>query len=292
MKASPLYLFAALGLSLASCDPSSSKKGVVQNSNTATTDTGSGPAAAGAGAGSSAATKTTATAPAATKVSNVALPAGLKVGRWQAFLLTQQHAVHFVFEVVVEDNKAVAYLVNEGPQGQERLRCDKVRAIGDSATISLPGTDATLTVHANGDEHLAGAWAMPNGKTSTRIAFSALYGELSPLRLDATTPNFAGTWRVTFKDGSGKTHAATLVCEQKGAKLFGSLDAPGSSYRYLSGAALASGLGLSSFDGRTGVLLQAQKLANGTLRGNFYSGKSRHETWTAVPAQQADFPKD
>ena len=292
MKAFPLYLLAttALGLSLASCDSATSKKEASQASDSATpdlaapTDAGAAPATSAASSASTTPESST-TAPAAAKASGVALPAGLKTGRWQAFLMAPRHAVHFVFEVAVEHNKAIVYLLNDGPDGQQRLRCDQVRPIGDSAIISLPGTAATLVVRANGVDHLAGAWVKPDGKTAARTTLSAVYGERSPLRPDAATPNFAGTWRATFKGSSGKTHPATVVFAQQGAKVSGSLAGPGGNYRYLSGAALADGMGVSSFDGRNGILLQAQKLPNGTLKGDFYAIPAIHETWTAVPAQ-------
>lgn len=288
MKALPLYLLAttALGLSLTGCDTPNTKKEAAQTSDTAApTETSATTSADGSSPAATTAATPTATAPAAAQSSAVALPAGLKTGRWQGFLMAKNHAVHFGFDVAVENNKAVAYLINQGPEGQERLRCDTVRPIGDSAIISLPGTDATLVVRANGTDHLAGAWVKPDGKKAARTAFSAVYGEQSPLRPDAATPNFAGTWRATFKSSQGKTRPATLVFAQQGPKLTGSLAGPGGNYRYLSGAALSGGMGISSFDGRTGVLLQAKKLPNGTLQGSFYANTPTPETWTAVPAQ-------
>ena len=281
-----LLATAALGLGLAGCDSSSSgsKKEATQTRKTAaSTAADTRPAASGDG-------RSPATAPAGTKASEVALPAGLKVGRWQAFLLARQHAVHFVFEVAVENNSAVGYLVNEGPNGPERLRCDNVRATGDSAIISLPGTAATLVVRANGVDHLAGAWVEPGSKTPARTALSAVYGERSTLRPEVATPIVAGSWCATFKPSNGKAYRAAVVFEQEGATLVGSLAGPGGSYRYLSGAALSGGIGMSSFDGRRAVLLQAQKQPNGTLKGDFYFGRSGHETWTAVPAKQANCP--
>ena len=293
MKVTSPYLLAAaiLGLGLTGCDTPNSRKEAAQTSApAATTNPASAPATSTDGS-TPATAKTSAAAPPDAKPSDVALPAGLKTGRWQAFLVAQQHAIHFVFEVAVENNKAVGYLVNEGPDGQERLRCDHVRPIGDSAIISLPGTDATLVVRANGTDHLAGAWVKPDGKKPSRMAFSAVYGEQSPLRPDAATPGFAGTWRATFRAGNGKTYPATMVFRQTGARLAGTLAGPGGTYRYLSGAALPSGMGISSFDGRHAVLFQGKKLPNGTLEGNFYSGKSAPETWTAVPVAPASSPQ-
>ena len=297
MKAFPPYLLAATGLafSLSGCDPTTSKKEAAQAQKpVTTTDAGAAPAASSEGTAPAATTTTANPNPTSATPSAraVALPAGLKTGRWQGFLLAKNHAVHFVLEVAVEDNKAVGYLVNEGHNGQQRLRCGTVRPLGDSAIISLPGTAATLVVRANGTDHLAGAWVNPDEKKAARTAFSAIYGEQSPLRSDAATPSFAGTWRATFKGSGGRTRPATVVFEQQGAKLLGSLAGPGGSYGYLSGAALADGMGISSFDGRTSILLQAQKLPDGTLKGHFYFGKAGHEAWTAVPALPAGSPNN
>ena len=290
MKAFPPYLLAAtaLAFSLTGCDTTTSKKEAAQAQKPVTTPDADAVAAASTeGTAPAAATPTAnpTTVPPTPSASTVALPAGLKTGRWQGFLMAKNHAVHFVFEVAVEDNKAVGYLVNEGPNGQQRLRCDTVRPLGDSAIISLPGTAATLIVRANGTDHLTGAWVNPGEKKATRTAFNAVYGERSPLRPDATKASFAGTWRATFK--GSKTYPATVVFGQQGAKLTGTLAGPGGSYGYLSGAALDDDMGISSFDGRNSILLQAKKLPDGTLKGHFYFGKSGHETWTALPAPPA-----
>ena len=290
MKALSISLMATaalgLGLGLTGCDTATSKKEATQADQPAatTSDTAAAPAAGASSPGTSPAATNAAT-PAAAKANDVALPAGLKTGLWQGFLMAQNHAVHFGFEVALEGNKAIAYLINEGPDGPQRLRCDTVRPIGDSAIISLPGTAATLVVRADGADHLAGAWVKPAGRKSVRTAFSAIYGERTPLRADATTPSFAGKWKATIKGSNGKSSSATLVFKQEGAKLTGALTGAGGSYPYLSGAALGSGMGISSFDGRSGVLLQAKKQSDGTLKGNFYSGKAAPETWTAVPAR-------
>ena len=288
MKALSLHLVAtaALGLSLTGCDTTTAKKEAAQAGQPAA-DAGAAPATSADGAAPAPPNPAASATPAAAKAREVVLPAGLKVGRWQGFLMGKNHAVHFVFEVAVEANKTVGYLINDGPAGQQRMRCGTVRAVGDSTIISLPQPAGTLVVRANGTDHLAGSWIQPDQKKPARTALSAIYGERSQLRPDASTPSFAGTWRATFKSGNGKAHPATVVFKQEGAKLFGSLAGPDGSYQYLSGAALSGGMGVSSFDGRHGVLLQAQKLPDGSLKGDFYPSSSTHETWTAVLAPQA-----
>ena len=272
MKSTPVYLLATatLGLSLASCDSSSSssKKEASETPATAATE-----AATAAGA------------------SSVALPAGLKVGHWEGFINAQQKAIHFVFEVAVENNKPVVYLINKGLNGGERLRCDDVRAAGDSAVIRLHAFDAALVVRANGTDNLAGTWVKYDAKKPYRVPMTAVFGPRTEPRVQAGTPDFAGTWRTTFREEGGKTYPAVGIFQQQGAAIRGTFLTSTGDYRYLSGFALAEGgMGVSTFDGNHGFLFQAKKLPNGTLSGDFYSGKSGHETWTAVLDPTAKLP--
>ena len=219
-----------------------------------------------------------------------ALPGGLKAGHWEGFLTTQKHAVHFVFEVAVEQGKPVVYLVNQGLNGQERLRCDSIAGAGDSATIRLHAFDAALVVRPEGVDKLTGTWVKYDGKTPYRVPLVALRGEHTQPFVTNKTPNFAGTWRATFRGDDGQPYPAVGVIEQQGAALTGTFLTPTGDYRYLSGFALPEGMGLSTFDGNHGFLFQATKQRNGTLKGDFYSGKAGHETWTAVLDPKARLP--
>ena len=290
MKSTSLFLLAALGL--VGCDSSPSKKVATQASE-APSATAPGTEASTSiepGARSSGPDQAPGTSPGPTRPADVALPAGLKTGRWQGFLTTQQRAIHFVFEVAVEENKAVVSLINKGLKGEERLRCGNVRAAGDSAIIRLQGSGSALVVRAEGVGRLTGTWVQNDSKKPFRVPFVGVYGERSPIRAEAKTPDFAGTWRVTFKQSNGHTYAAVGIFEQSGANLVGTFLTPAGDYRLLSGAALPAGLGISTFDGSHGYLFQASKLPNGNLKGEFYSDKSGHETWTAVPDPKAKLP--
>jgi thiol-disulfide isomerase/thioredoxin len=61
-------------------------------------------------------------------------------------------------------------------------------------------------------------------------------------------------------------------------------------YRYLSGQADGNMLRLATFDGNHGYLFMATKQPDGTLKGDFYSGKLGHETWTATLDPKAKLP--
>ena len=253
-----LLATATLGMSLlAGCDTSSTKK---ESANTRAAD------------------------------ASAAMPAGLIPGHWEGWLRAQDKAIHFVFEVATEKGKPVVYLINKGLNGEERLRCDEISAAGDSATIRLHAFDAALVVRAEGVDKLTGVWVKYDAKTPYRVPLVALRGERSQPRTEPGTPDFNGTWRVTFKEEEGKTYPAVGVFKQQGTAITGTFLTSTGDYRYLSGAVLPSGMGLSTFDGGHGFLFQAAKQANGTLKGDFYSGKSGHETWTAVLDPKATLP--
>jgi len=251
-----LWAVAALGLSLACCDPAAKQE---------TVDT------------SAADASTTA-------------PAGLKAGQWNAWLTAQNKAIHFVFDVAVEKGRPVVYLVNEGLDGTERLRCDDIKAAGDSAVIRLHSFDAALVVHPDGVDKLSGTWVKYDAKTPYRIPLVALFGKRPAPKPAAGIPDVSGTWRVTFKPDDDKSYPAVGIFKQQGAALTGTFLTTTGDYRYLSGTVLPEGLGLSTFDGNHGFLFQAKKQPDGSLKGDFYSGKSGHETWTAVLDPKAKLP--
>ena len=219
-----------------------------------------------------------------------ALPAGLKAGHWQGFVRTQNKAINFAFDVAVEQGKPVVYLVNKGLDGEERLRCDEISAAGDSTTIRLHVFDAALVLRPDGENKLTGTWVKYDAPAPYRVPVVALFGERPLPPASAATPDYTGTWRVTFKEDDGKTYPAVGVFRQQGAALTGTFLTTTGDYRYLSGAVLPEGMGISTFDGNHGYLFQATKQPNGTLKGDFYSGKAGHETWTAVLDPNAKLP--
>ena len=217
-------------------------------------------------------------------------PAGLTPGHWNGWAKAQNKAIHFAFDVAVENGKPVVYLINKGLDGTERLRCDEITSAGDSATIRLHVFDAALVLRPDSADKVVGTWVKYDAKTPYRVPVVAMRGERpKPVAL-ANTPNYTGTWRVTFTEDDGKKYPALGIFKQQGAAITGTFLTTTGDYRYLSGAVLPSGLGLSTFDGNHGFLFQAAKQPNGTLKGDFYSGKAGHETWTAVLDPKATLP--
>ena len=227
----------------------------------------------------------------------------LTPGPWRGALTTQGQEIPFLFEVKTEAGQPVVYLINKGLNGEERLRCDDIKSAGDSTTIRMHAFDAALVVRADGPDKLKGIWVKYDSKTPYRVPMTASAGaqELFPVTKSAEkTGGFGGTWRATFGD-SGKSYPATGVFTQNGNQLTGTFLTTTGDYRYLSGQVSGQDIRLSTFDGSHAFLFTAhngpkepvnitKEYAPNTLFGDFYSGKSGHETWTAVPDPNAKLP--
>jgi thiol-disulfide isomerase/thioredoxin len=227
----------------------------------------------------------------------------LTPGPWRGVLAIQGQEIPFLFEVKTEADKPVVYLINKGLNGEERLRCEDIKSAGDSTTIRLHAFDAALVVRADGQGKLKGTWVKYDSQTPYRVPVTATAGAqelFSAVKSTEKAGSFGGTWRATFRD-SDKSYPATGVFTQQGTLLKGTFLTTTGDYRYLSGQVSGQDIKLSTFDGSHAFLFTAhngpkepiditKEYAPNTLFGDFYSGKSGHETWTAVPDPKAKLP--
>ncbi len=236
--------------------------------------------------------------------SAVAAPPVLTPGPWRGALAAQGQEIPFLFEVKTEAGKPVVYLINQGLNGEERLRCDDIKSAGDSTTIRMHAFDAALVLRADGAGKLKGIWVKYDAKNSYRVPLTATVGaqeRFATAKSAEKTGSFGGTWRATFSDASGQSYPATGVFAQQGDQLTGTFLTTTGDYRYLSGRVDGQDLRLSTFDGSHAFLFKAhngppepiditKEYAPNTLFGEYYSGKLGHETWTAVPDPKAKLP--
>jgi len=228
----------------------------------------------------------------------------LTPGPWRGELAIQGQQLPFLFEVKTEGGKPVVYLINKGLNGEERLRCDDISAAGDSATIRLHVFDAALVVRADGKDKLRGTWVKYDAKTPYRVPLVATAGEQLLVREgdgagNVVTPAVferpnGATYATQFRDADGTTYPSVGIFKHSGTNsLTGTFLTTTGDYRYLSGGLVARNGGphmvLSTFDGSHAFLFDGE-IGPDNIQGDFYSGKSGHETWTATLDPKAKLP--
>ena len=97
-------------------------------------------------------------------------------------------------------------------------------------------------------------------------------------------PDVAGRWAVDFEQDE---EPAVAVFRQDGRNLAGTFLTATGDYRYLAGTLSGDRLRLSCFDGAHAFLFDARLRDDGSLRGDFWSRDSWHDTWTARRDPQA-----
>ena len=207
--------------------------------------------------------------------------ASLPVGTWRATLDIQGQILPFLFEL--EGNPVTgyeAYLRN----GEERILVDSIAVSGDSVYLPMPIFDTEIVARMTGNQWV-GHWRK-NYEADYLIPFTATHGDdYRFIKTARSKPaDVGGRWSVDFADDSLR---AVGEFQQEGTYLTGSFLTSTGDYRYLEGNVEGNQLKLSAFDGEHAFLFHATLQEDGTLQGDFWSGKSYRTTWVAERDEDA-----
>ncbi len=212
-------------------------------------------------------------------------PVELRTGTWRGLIALQGKELPFTFDVEKTGAGYVAYLNNVS----EKIMLDEIAIRGDSVFMTLHIFDAELRAKINGNQ-LSGTY-YKNYAPETSLPFTATYGDSFRFVTNTTesiTPNYSGTYQLEFITDKDP-YISVGVFEQHGNHLTGTFLTPMGDYRYLEGNVVDGQLNLSTFDGNHAFLFTAT-LSGDSIRGDYYSGKSSHETFSGVKNAQARMP--
>ena len=214
--------------------------------------------------------------------------ASLKPGIWRATLTLQQQELPFHIDISrTPSDGYVAYLRNAG----EKILLDEITIKGDSVDIALHVFDANIKARINGNE-LDGLF-IKNYEKDYKVPFHATLGDTFLFRKEnsntADIPDFSGKYEVKFIHEKDTTPAIGVI-EQFGDSVTATFLTPTGDYRYIGGTITNGTLKMSTFDGNHSYIFYANKLADGTLSGEFYSGKTWKESWTGVKSDNPTMP--
>ena len=196
----------------------------------------------------------------------------------------QNKTLPFNFEVTKNGENYKIDLIN----GKEILNLDTIRIENDSVFFTMHIFDIDVKAKINGNS-LEGVY-IKNYIDDYQLPFKATFGK--PNRVDNSQSNtkFDGKWDMTFTDENGETTKGVGIFKKENNKLTGTILTPTGDYRYLEGFTQESKFTLYSFDGNHTFIFEANLEGKQTLKGNFISGKSYHESFFAVKNKLIELP--
>lgn len=174
------------------------------------------------------------------------------------------------------------------PPYASRLRCKSTTpASDDDAPVTMAG-DWRKAGPAGEVSMTWGArrWAqVPDPRDAQRRVPEAMFA------LDGEPAPITGRWRVQFASDPNPAVAILGPADDLlPGEIAGTFLTVTGDYRFLAGTARGDQLRLACFDGAHAFLFAATLQADGSLRGDFWSGTSWHETWTATRDEAASLP--
>ena len=192
-------------------------------------------------------------------------------------LLNKEKNVVLPFTISIENDSLINF-----HNGEEKITVKEIKLIRDSFELKMPIFDSEFHFKKNGKE-LNGFWYNLSKSKPSIIPFYATkkvsYRFIHPKPL----PNnfFAGRWESYFGSATIKTGNAIGVFQIKDSRAMGTFLTETGDYRYLEGITSGRVMYLSCFDGSHAFLFIARLNEKNEIEGDFYSGNSYHEKWSA-----------
>ena len=219
---------------------------------------------------------------------SIAAPPALLQGTWRGVLTTQEQELPFNFLVEKKGNYDFDIYIHNG---DEKLHVPNVRLKGDSVYIEMPIFDSEIRA-VNKGKTLEGVYVKNHPALGYTLPFKATHGVLYRFAPTTKIPatNFSGKWNVTFLGRDGKPAQAVGLFQQQDTHLTGTFMTPTGDYRFLEGHVDGNMIRLSTFNGSFAYMFEATLLPTGTLKGEFFAGKTGYQRWTAERDEKATLP--
>jgi thiol-disulfide isomerase/thioredoxin len=212
------------------------------------------------------------------------LPTVLKTGMWRGTIDIQGHDLPFNFEISKKDHKYKATLIN----GKETIPLDEVSVQGDSVFIKMYIFDIDIRAKINGD-NLNGLY-IKNYADNYRLPFKASFGKKGRLDTPSSNDKFDGRWETYFIKDNGDKIPAEGVFKKEGNLLTGTFLTKTGDYRFLEGFSKDNHMELYTFDGTHAFVFTADLQDDGSLKGEFFSGRTGYKPFTAVNNPTFELP--
>lgn len=226
----------------------------------------------------------------------------VREGPWRAWLQSPGGELPFGLEFRKDESGWHATIIN----GAERIEVPQLTVGPTKVVLRIPHYDSMISAQVlERGKRLEGEWKKRGRNDKwTKMAFYAAAGDtnrFAPCHAAgsprASGKAVAGRWAMKF---AGDAEPAVGVFEEgEGASVVGTVLTTTGDYRFLAGdfcgtpnpsGGYDGQLRLSAFDGAHAFLLTAKTTDGVTLSGDFWSGDSYHDTWSAKRDENATLP--
>lgn len=203
----------------------------------------------------------------------------LEPGTYRAVLELPGGELPFGLDVAKEEEGIVLYLVN----GDERVRVTDVTVAEGRLTATMPGDGNTLAAEVRGRKLTGEVSLLRAGGERQVLPLRAVAGKTWRFFETPATDNadVAGRWSVTFTSDQGEQSPGVAEFTQSFERVTGTILTPTGDHRFLAGEMRGDELYLSRFDGASAYLYKAKVDADGHLVGEYWSGKTGHQSFRA-----------
>jgi peroxiredoxin len=203
----------------------------------------------------------------------------LQPGSYRAVLELPGGALPFGLDVAQEEAGFVLTIVN----GEERVRVTEVSVADGQLAATMPGFTNTLTARISGKKLKGEVALLRAGGERQLLPFAAELGPTWRFFEQPLTDNadVSGRWAVTFTSDAGQSSAGVAEFTQSFERVTGTILTPTGDHRFLAGEVHGDELRLSRFDGASAYLYHASIDEDGRLVGEYWSGMTGHQRFTA-----------
>ena len=203
----------------------------------------------------------------------------LQPGSYRAVLELPGGELPFGLDVAQEEAGFVLTVIN----GEERVRVTDVSVADGQITATMPGFTNTLTARITGRKLKGEVALLRAGGERQLLPFAAELGPTWRFFEQPLTDNadVSGRWSVTFTSDAGQSSAGVAEFAQSFEHVTGTILTPTGDHRFLAGEVHGDELRLSRFDGASAYLYHAKIDENGRLVGEYWSGMTGHQRFTA-----------
>ena len=203
----------------------------------------------------------------------------LQPGSYRAVLELPGGELPFGLDVAQEETGFVLTVIN----GEERVRVTDVSVADGQLTATMPGFTNTLTARITGRKLKGEVALLRAGGERQLLSFAAELGPTWRFFEQPVTDNadVSGRWAVTFTSDAGQSSAGVAEFAQSFERVTGTILTPTGDHRFLAGEVHGDQLRLSRFDGASAYLYHAKLDDSGRLVGEYWSGMTGHQRFTA-----------